>query len=296
MPGFAPTVTPDRSAGFADPDARITGEVIVADDDTNDVYVYAKDGKPVATITGFDEPQGMAADPAGNLYIADTRSSEILVYANDYKTKLRTLTDANEFPSDVSYDPTTGAIAVTNISKTGGVAPGSVSLYAKNASTPCVTVGNPFFTAVYFGAYDSHGNFYVDGLGPDKNVVVGVVAGGCKATTITQLTTGNTIYFPGGVQVSAAGDVLIDDQSRTKIYTYRPPYNRSLGMPIATTPLTVASDPVTFALTHSDRAVWTANAAYGSASRISYPGGNANFGIKGFKYPIGIVVTPVAEP
>ncbi len=104
-----------------------------------------------------------------------------------------------------------------------------MSLYASGASTPCATVGNPTFNAVYFGAYDAHGNSYLDGLDANNDVLVGVVTGGCRAKTIVPLTTGNTIDFPGGVQVSAAGNVLIDDQSRTKLYTYRHARSGSLG-------------------------------------------------------------------
>src|ERR1022692_4141690 len=84
-PGVAHAITPDLSAGFAEVDAATKAAVIISDAGTNDVYVYSTAGKLTATITGFTQPQGLGGDAAGDLYVANTSSSDILVYPNTYK-------------------------------------------------------------------------------------------------------------------------------------------------------------------------------------------------------------------
>jgi hypothetical protein len=293
-PGVNRVVTPDLSDGFADPDAAKKAAVIVSDSGTNDVYVYTTAGKLTATITGFNEPQGMGGDAAGDVYVADTGNSNILVYPNTYKKVKATLTDPGQYPVGVDVS-VAGVVGVTNIISTSDGA-GSVSFYAKGATSPCVTVANSNWGRVYFGAFDKAGNFYIDGESSGGAVLAGVVKGGCKAKAITTLTTSNAISFPGGVAVSPTGKIVIDDQSGAAIYTYNPPVKNSLGTP-TTTPLTGVSDPVTFAFTKTATDLWTADAGLASSQEFKYPaGGSAIKSITGLTEPIGVVVTPLEVP
>jgi len=286
------------SKGFATVDAGTVGAVIVSDAGTNDVDVYTTTGKLTATITGFSEPQGlaMAPDPAGLLYVADTANSNILAYKRDYKTLAATLNDSGQFPAGVAYDYTNSIVGVTNIISTAG-GPGSVSFYKKGATTPCVTVANSDWARVYFGAFDDTGNFYIDGEDPNGLVLVGEVTGECKAKAITTLTTANAISFPGGIQVTKEDKIAIDDQLGAAIYSYNPPVGGALGSPIATTPLTGSSDPVTVALTKYNEHVWTADAGLASSLEFAFPaGGSPSQTISGLVQPIGVALTPVALP
>jgi hypothetical protein len=294
-PGIQIKRAPDHSRGFADPDAASTAAVVVSDSGTDDVYAYSLSGKLVATITGFSEPQGLGADLQGNIYVANTGDSNILIYKDDYATLEKTLNDPGQYPVDAAYDPTSQVTAVTNIISTSD-GPGSVSMYARGSTSPCVTVSSSDFARVYFGAFDDKSQFFVDGENSSGAVVAGVVVGGCQAKTITTLPYSNTIDFPGGVTVTKTHEIAIDDQEGAAIYTYMPSMS-SLGAPVATTPLTGASDPVTFSPTRLTATVWTADAGLAASNAYPYPtGGSPKKTVTGFEEPIGVVVTPVERP
>jgi len=290
---------PDLSAGFADPDAASKAALIVADSSSNAVYVYTTTGRLTATITGFNEPQGLALDASGDLYVTNTNSSDIVVYKDDYKTVKMTLSDPGEYPAGVSVDLTTGMVGVTNIISSGN-GPGSVSFYPPGATKPCKTLTSATFGKIYDGAFDRAGTFYIDGLGPGgMKTVVGLVKGGCAAKFITKLTTANTIRFPGDVKVSPSGTIAIDDQAGQAIYSYDVPVNGLLGKPIATTPLTYTSDPVSFAFTKNGDDVYVSNVALprSEVQKYRFPGGIST--LETFytgRVPVGIAVTPLASP
>ena len=125
------------SVGFADADAASTGAVIVSNSDSNVVNVYTMAGKLTAQITGLGHPEGLAQDTTGNLYIATAGNSDqgILVYKNDYKTRIAALSDP--YPAvGVAVDNATGVVAAINVDP-GRVA--NVMFYAKGATTPCAT-------------------------------------------------------------------------------------------------------------------------------------------------------------
>jgi hypothetical protein len=286
---------PDHSGGFVKPNASSKGAVFISDLELGDIFVFDEAGNPEAIIAGLSEPQGIGADLYGDVYVTNTNTSQVLVYGPDYKTVKKTLSDPGQYPVDVKYDAQTGLVGVTNITNTSG-GPGSVSFYAKNATTPCVTVANKNWTAIYFGAFDATGNFFIDGQTSSGSVLVGVVQGGCSAFSITTLTIGNTINFPGGVQVTPSNQIAIADQSADSIFTYNHPVGNSLGNPVDVTSLTGASDPVEFAISRGG-SLWTADAGLSSAVKYAYPaGGSAKMTIKGLKLPIGAAVNPLLVP
>jgi len=300
-PDVAYVSDPDRSGGFAVPDAASKVAVVVSDVARNTVDAYDPNGKLVATITGFRQPQGLATDSAGNIYVVNTNAHDVLVYKNDYKTRILSLENTGQLAIGVGVDFATGLVGVANAGTTANGL-GSVEFYARGMTAPCVTVKNNRWQRVYFGAFDDSGNFYVDGFDKDARVLVGVVKGGCKATTITTLTTANTLFFPGGVQVSPAGAVAVLDQQARAVYAYKPALTGSLGAPLSSTTLSGAVDPVSFAFTSDGEALWEADAASISAEpraiEFAFPAGNEgpHYPLAGFDEPLGIVVTPPVSP
>jgi catechol 2,3-dioxygenase-like lactoylglutathione lyase family enzyme len=261
-----------------------------------DIYAFSPKGKVIAKIAGVSG--GLAGTKAGNFYVTNTSHNSILLYKSDYKTLLATLSDPNEFPVAVSYEETTGIVGVTNVISTSD-GPGTVSFYAKGKTTPCVTVGSPAWGRVYFDAFDSKGNLFVDGQDPSGNTLIGEITGGCKAKTITTLKVGNVITFPGGVQVAKNDDLVVDDQSGAMVYTYKPPVRGSLGAPIVTTPLTGASDPVSLVFTSTGKNLWTVDAGLDVLDEYAYPAGGSPIGsISGppFVAPNSIAFIPVYGP
>jgi hypothetical protein len=278
---------PDLTPDFADPDAPSTGAVVISDGEANEVFVFNTAGIQVAKISGFSEPQGLAADSAGDIYVADTVNGRIVEYKNDYKTKVATYTDANQYPVGLGVDNATGVVG-----------PGSVSFYAKGkTSKPCKTVSATNWERVYFGAFGPRGNFFISGENASGTPIFGEVKGECSATSITTLAIKNSIEFPGGVQVDKNGDILFEDQEGLAIYAYKAPTGGSFGAPVATTQLENAGDPVTFALTAAESTVWTADASLVEGIAYKFPaGGDAIHKISSpsFEQPIGVIVTPVA--
>jgi catechol 2,3-dioxygenase-like lactoylglutathione lyase family enzyme len=296
LPGVSRVSKPDLSPGFADVDAAAKAAIIISDGGANDIDVFSAKFKLIAKITGVSG--SLDATKSGSVYVTVTGTKSVLLYKNDYKTLLATLRDPNEYPVSSSYEETTGIVGVTNVISTSD-GPGTVSFYAKGKTTPCVTVGSPAWGRVYFDAFDSKGNLFVDGQDPSGNTLIGEITGGCKAKTITTLKVGNVITFPGGVQVAKNDDLVVDDQSGAMVYTYKPPVRGSLGAPIVTTPLTGASDPVSLVFTSTGKNLWTVDAGLDVLDEYAYPAGGSPIGsISGppFVAPNSIAFIPVYGP
>ena len=271
-----------------------TATKIFVSDAANDVVnIYNTKGKQLAQLTGFSEPQGLTTDAKGNLYVANTGDSNILIYAPPYTKKPKTLTDAGQYPVDVAVLDNGATIAVTNIISTSD-GPGSVTFYSKYKQGK--TISNSNWGRVYFEGYDADGNLYFDGESTGGAVLVGEIAKGKKA--ITTLTTSNSIEFPGGVQVNTKGEIAIDDQEGFAVYTYNAPKKGSLGKPVKTTDLTGSADPVSYTFISTDKDLWTADASDAAANEFAYPkGGSAvsSIPVSGGE-PIGVAIVPYQAP
>jgi hypothetical protein len=270
--------------------------VFVSDAANNVVNLYNLAGKQLAQLTGFSEPQGLTVDADGNLYVANTGDSNILIYAPPYSGTPTTLDDSGQFPVDVAVINNGEFVAVTNIISTSD-GPGSVTLY-KNGKQGA-TISNSDWARIYFEGFDASGNLYFDGEGTSGAVLVGEIAkltsGG---STITTLTTNNSIEFPGGVQVTNGGKIAIDDQEGFAVYTYDAPKSGSLGSPIKTTDLTGSGDPVSFAFNGDNRVLWTADASDEAANEFRYPAGGDTkkvISVSGGE-PIGVALFPASTP
>jgi hypothetical protein len=240
-------------------------------------------------------PAGLTTDTAQNLYVANTGLSNVIVYGKPYTSIKRTLNDAAEDTEDVAVDKS-GVVGVTNYLTTS-LMPGSVSLYAKNATSACKVLQDPKWVYFYNDAFDASGNLFIDGQDATGSTLVGEVSGGCKATAITTLSVGNTISLPGGVQVSH-GSILIGDVAQVAIYTYAPPIGSTLGAPIATTILAGAGDPVTFAIEENGKHVRTAdlNSYNLYAALYTYPAGAFVSKLADHVWASAVAVYPPARP
>jgi hypothetical protein len=305
------------AAAFVSNGINATGgaSIIVSDASDNVVDIFGAGGRQTAQLTGFSLPQGLALDTSGNLYVADTNNSRIQVYAAGFKGKPTTINDPGEFPVSVTID-SKGNLGVANILTTGD-GPGSVSFFNKGG-TLLTTLSNANFAKVLFDAFDDKGNLYIDGTNASGAFVAGEVVGGASGNAITILTTGNPVGFPGGIAISSTDKIALDDQQNLTIFTYNAPVKGSLGMPIATTPLTGAGDPISFAFTRTNKDIWVADAARGlsrgstasspgeppkvlvsSADKYRYTKGGASSKDILFKHgaqPSGIVLTQDAQP
>jgi hypothetical protein len=269
------------AAGHVTPFVNVAGikaphgnSTFVTDAGTATVTVWGAKGQLNAIL--FDgitaDPKGLTTDAAQNLYVANLNFGNVIVYAKPYTSITATLNDAGQNTQDVAVDKT-GLVGVTNY-LTSSFAPGSVSFFAKNATQPCSNVTDPNWVYFFNDAFDASGNLFIDGQTAAGTTLVGEISGGCKATSITTLSVGNTISYPGGVQVSD-GNILIGDVTKQAIYTYAPPSGGSLGSPTVVTTLARAKSPVTFAIEANGKHVRTADFAADrlDAGLYTYPKG-----------------------
>lgn len=275
-----------------------TTKIFVSDAANNVVDIYNTAGKQLAQLTGFSEPQGLATDSKGNLYVADTANSRIQVYAPPYTKTPKSYADSGQYPAGVSVKIVGKVtyVGVTNIISTSG-GPGSVTIYKNGKAGAAISNSN--FGRVYFDSFDASGNLYIDGENSSGAVVVGEIA---KATTtgkkIAVLKTKNSIEFPGGIEVTTKGLIAIDDQDAATVYSYKAPVKGSLGNPAHTTPVTGSSDAVTFAFTSTNADLWTADAGNEDSAEFAYPkGGSAlhSIPVTGGE-PIGVAIVPAQIP
>jgi hypothetical protein len=271
-------------------------KIFVSDSQNKVVNIYNPSGKQLTQLTGFNSPEGLAIDVQGKLYVADFVNSQILVYAPPYTKTPKKLSVPGFSPLGVAVTTIAGTtyVGVANYCSTSSCGQGSVIVY-KNGKAQKPILSSAIFNA-YFLGFDAKGNLFADGLDGNHNFVVGEIA---KATsggkTFKALTSGNSISFPGGVQVTSKGKIAIGDQFADLIFTYNPPKKGALGNPIRTTPLNDSVQAVSFAFTSTDKGVWTSDRT-GAALKFAYPaGGSALTTIVVDGTPIGIAVFP-AQP
>jgi NHL repeat len=273
----------------------VPSTVAVSDDGNNTVDIFDESGTMQAQLTGFSEPQGLASDRQGNLYIADTEDSRIQVYAAGFSNPPTTWSDPGQFPVGVDVRNNGAFGAVTNIITSDG-GPGSVTLFRNGSAVATIT--DPNLEEAFYGAFDATGSFYFDGFDSDGVMFVAVIAhANTGGRTVQYLTTSNSLEFPGGVQVNNDGTIDIGDQDQASIFTYNPPSGGSLGAPVSTTVLSGSSDAVTFAMKVHNHNLYTGDAGNASSQEYSFPGGVLENSItSGLEFPIGVAVTPTQMP
>ncbi len=234
-----------------------------------------------------------AVTPARHTAISCAINSKFLrILIVDGKSPLTlttTLSDAGQYPVGVSTFDNGKFVAVTNIIDTSAN-PGSVTIYKNGVQGPTIT--DPSIQEAYFCGFDNSGNLYFDYRKPDFSVGIGVIANvSKKGVTFTELTTAQTIQYPGGVE-AAKRNVAVLDQLAQTIYTFAPPVAGSLGAPIDTTVLNGVGDPVTFWFGPNFKDVWIGDAENGDAADYRYPaGGSALSDISiPSSQPIGVAV------
>jgi hypothetical protein len=190
-------LVPSRVAG----DTKFTRDdlLYVSDAATNDVYVYRwPTGVLKQTLTGFNSLNGLCADRAGDIWIANTGSSELQEYAHGGTQPIATLADSGEYPFSCSVDPTTGDLAVTNLDVSDNN--GNVGIYANATGSPKFYTDHAFYH--YFScAYDDKGNLFVNGAAQNNHAEFGELPHGSGTfTTLKLLKLPAKILIPGGIQ------------------------------------------------------------------------------------------------
>jgi DNA-binding beta-propeller fold protein YncE len=219
---------------FAPPDyvrsataANVTRDALlyVSDSGANEVHVYSYPrGNVVATLTGFDAPEGECVDGAGDVWIRTEADSKIIAYAHGGNRPIATLSDAREYPDGCSVDPTTGNLAVTNAYSTS--AGGSIAIYAHAKGKPKV-YADPGLSEYSYLSYDANGNLFVDGESSHHDfALVELPKGSSKFTSINL----SRVKYPGAVAWDGSHIVVGDADPLTNgLLIYRISNARVVG-------------------------------------------------------------------
>jgi DNA-binding beta-propeller fold protein YncE len=180
---------------------------------TGDVYVYSYSNQQLmGTLTGFEQPYGLCADKAGNVWIVNDGASEIVEYAHGGTSPIATLSDPGEYPEGCSVDPVTGNLAVTNFYSTSGA--GSVSIYAGAQGAPHLYADSAMANYRFCG-YDAQRNLFVDGVTGSSAFAFAELPKG--SSTFTNIALNQKIEWPGGVQWDGKY-VAVGDTDAAAIY------------------------------------------------------------------------------
>jgi hypothetical protein len=209
LAGAVSGAQPDRTVSWIAPGAKPGYLLYISDVERFAVYIYSFPSlKHTGTLTGFNEPQGECSDASGDVWIANTGTSQLFEYAPGAKSPTQTLADPLGYPTGCAIDAASGDLAVANI--TGFSGNGSVLIYRKAAGTP-TPYSNSAIVDYYFDGYDSKGDLYVSGLGSANTYELGVLAHGSSSMALVTLQ-GATIHFPGTVAWVGSSLVLGDQR------------------------------------------------------------------------------------
>jgi hypothetical protein len=281
--------------------------VFLADAALNTITVFS--GTGTHTITGFQEPQGITSDAAGTLYVADTVNERIQEFVPPYPNNASaTLKTPGEWPVDAAVAKS-GLVAAIIICKAAGSqcgGPGSVEIFANNhASSPCASVsGGTKISRLLWGGFDAAGSLYVAGVDHYTTAVVGVVAGGCAATSLKVLKPNVAVNFVSGIQVDKSGRVAILDSQgaygtpRLDLFAAPKPGSSKLKL-IVQNFLNDSGVVVSFALSKDNTKLFTAEPHY--SLEYNYPNAGFEIGVfspgsNGGDLIEGVAVTPASVP
>ncbi len=214
---------PDHHKSWRSPELKkdINGRQLwISDTGTYDVYIYDLPSlTPVATLTGFSQPQGECSDSSGDVWITNTGyySGNHVIYEYSHDgTLLNTLTDPTGLPVGCAWDKTTGNLAVTNIFNDGGSEPpGGILVYTGATGTPTVYQDpDPNIYAYFSAGYDGRGNLFFD-VAPYSYTPAYIDKIPKGSSSVHRITvSGGTIYGPGAVQwipAHGGGKLMVED-------------------------------------------------------------------------------------
>ena len=149
----------DRGKSWMLPEAKSEDLLYAADERAGsksspggvDVFSYPR-GKLVGVLLGFDTPMGECVDAAGDVYVTNYGTGNIVEYAHGGSTPINTLYVDGGNPLGCSVDSRTGNLAV---SYQGG----NLAVWTSAQGTP--TIYNAPYQLGYCG-YDSNGNLFVN--------------------------------------------------------------------------------------------------------------------------------------
>jgi parallel beta-helix repeat protein len=161
----------------------------------------------------LNRPTGVAIDPQGNLWVADSDNHRVLRYSPPFSNGMAANLVIGQ-PDFTSNTPNFGGISVVTLSISEDSGPGRVD-------------------------FDAAGNLYVSDSGnnrvlryspPFSNFMAAtLVIGQPDFTSNSTVLSASGLRLPGGSAVDVAGNLYIADQQNNRILQYTPPFSNGMA-------------------------------------------------------------------
>lgn len=286
MSGF---VNRDRSRSWMSPDVKKGALIYISDRGTNEVYAYSYKKKVLlGTLTGFNSPDGLCVDKAGDVFITEYNNADIIEYAHGGTTPIATLSDPGEKPMGCSIDAKSGNLAVTNFQNSSRES-GNVAIYQAASGTPTLYSDSNIYNYLYC-AYDTKGDVYVDGK--TYNGLDAFAELPKNSATFTDITLNATINYAEDIQWKSDELVVGNTYENNQIYWFKIKNGSGteVGYPAA---LTHGYGVLQFWI--YGKALIVALPAYPNVSFYNYPAGGSpiyDIGFPGSSAPVGVTISP----
>jgi hypothetical protein len=236
LPGSSAASQQNAFRSWTSPKAASASKLLyVSDNGTDEVYFYSYPKNVLmGTLTGFDNPQGLCVDAAGDVFVANYGGDDVIEYAHGGTAPVQTLSDPGEHPMGCSVDPTTGNLAVTSFQSSPS-APGNVAIYTGATGTP-TSYSDPTIHYYLYCAYDSKGNLYVDGKTyPSSEDAFAELPSG--SSTFTGISLNATIDYAIAIQWDRGELVVGNTYENNQIYRFKIKHGNGtqIGSPAALT-------------------------------------------------------------
>jgi hypothetical protein len=280
---------PSRAGSWMSPDAKKVALLYVSDRGTNEVYAYSyKKRMLVGTLTGFNNPDGLCADKAGDVFVTEYGAADILEYAHGGTSPIATLSDPGEKPMGCSVDAKTGNLAVTNFQDLTNKS-GNVGIYQAATGTPTLYSDPNIYNYLYC-VYDTRSNLYVDGK--TYNGLDNFAELRRSSAAFTDLTLNATINYAEDIQWKNNELVVGNTYENNQIFFFKIKNGNGteIGYPAA---LTHGYGVLQFWV--DGKVLIAALPAYPNVSFYNYPAGGSpiyDIGFPGGSEPVGVTISP----
>ncbi len=283
-------------------------KLFVADDYTSKVYVFdaaTKTNNPPAeyTITnGISNPNGIATDQQGNLWVANLSSNTVTEYAKNATTPEFTISNAMNGPVDVKVDGFGNVYVAMSGAYSGGV--NTIVKYAAGTANPVYTWNVP------------QSNMQITGIAlisPTVKNATSVYALESQATGSGGATGGLLTCSPGGynevcTQLTSylygqTGGITIANQGNSNPFEflavdqYLPGIDETVTYPASVKRLTTGGTPEQITLNAKGTRLFVADRFYGQVEEYNFPRGKElhTFGVSGKSILIGVATYPSGD-
>jgi len=277
-------VTPHRLAnrhGWMKPDTS-AARLYVSDEGDNLIDVFSVPGYSlVGQITdGIDQPEGLATDENGYLYVSNLAGFTVTIYPPNSTTPSLTLTESNG-PDDVAVT-TKGYVLAGDVE-------GGVDVYPPGATSPSRRLTNPAISDEVLGVgADAQGNAYAAGNVSASGYHPAIVEFEKLKGAGTNLDLSD-LSAPTGVLIDKKANVVVSDYGDDDILIY-PAGSTSPSSTIS------VDTPDRSAVNKTENLIYVPQGRSDDVDVLDYPSGTPVTIVKIGGFTTGAALVPAPKP